>query len=83
MQVADESAKGNVIGDGLNREGGFFGVWNVVEHFQNTRYAEDEHEEDGCPACAEGVTPACLCSWDRWGMQVVEERRTHGGKDEG
>ena len=58
MQVADESAEGNMIRYGLNRERGFFGCGDVVEHLQNSRHPEDEHEEDGGASCSEGVTPA-------------------------
>ena len=83
MQVADESAKGNMIGEGLNRKRGFFRRWNVIEHFQNTRHPENEYEKDGCPACAKGVSPARLFGWDGWGMKVVKEGGAHGGKDEG
>ncbi len=82
MQIANESAEGNVIGDGLNRERGFFGCGDVVEHFQNPRHAENEHEEDSGAACCERVPPARLCAWDSWGMQVVKEGGAHGGKDE-
>ena len=83
MQVADESAKGNVIGDGLNRERGFFRRGDVVEHLQNARHAEDEHEKNGGAACSEGMPPAGLFGWDGWGVEVVEEGGAHGGKDEG
>jgi len=78
MQVADESPEWNVIGDDLNRERGFLWIRDVVEHFEDARHAEDEHEEDGCPACAQGVTPARLCSWNGWRVEVVKKRWSHG-----
>ena len=77
MQVADESPKWNVIGDGLNGERGFFRSGNVVEHFQNARHAENEHEEDSGAACSERMSPACLFGWDGWGVEVVEEGGAH------
>jgi len=67
-----------VIGEGLNRECGFFGCGDVVEHFQNPCHAEDEHEEDSGASCAESVSPARLCGWDCWGMEMVEEGGAHG-----
>ena len=78
MQVADEAPERHMVSNGLYRERGFCWIWHIVEHLQNTGHPEDEHEEDGGPACAEGISPACLCGWNGWGVKVVEEGRAHG-----
>ena len=83
MQVTDESAKGDMIGDRLNRKRGFIGIWNVVKHFQYPCYTEDEHEEDRCSACAQRVTPTRLCGWNGRRVEVVKEGGGHGAKDKG
>ncbi|MBV6465423.1 MAG: hypothetical protein PGMFKBFP_00699 [Anaerolineales bacterium] len=80
VQVADESAEGDEIGDGLHRERGFVRAGDIVEHLQDTRHAEDEQEEDGGPARAQSVTPARLRGGDGGRVQVMEEGRAHGCK---
>ena len=83
MQVADESPEWNVVGDELHRERGFFRIRDVVEHLEDACHAEDEHEENGGPACGKCMTPARLGNWDGGRVQVVEEGGAHEGKDDG
>ena len=78
MQVADECTEWHVIGNALNGEGSFLWIGNIVEHFQDPSNAQDEHEEDSSPTCAQRVSPAGLCSWDRWRMEVVKKGGAHG-----
>ena len=80
MEIANQSAKRDKVGNGLDLERGIGGRGDVIKHFQRTSDDQNQHEENGGSARAQCITPARLCGWNGGRVQVVEEVGAHGGE---
>ena len=81
VNIADKPTEWDEVADGLYGLRSLIRRGDVIEHFENARCAQHEHQEYGRPARSERVSPARLFSGNSWWMKVVKESRAHLNTD--